>query len=299
MTERDTQREGAAIEVLRGVLDAIRDGVLVYSGTGDVAFANARIRELLGDGLAGREALAMREGALASGHPLEPLGRAWPDVLGGARKRFTCRAAREDGRAVDLEVLARKVSAAGEELILVELRDVTREKQAERALLESKRQAEGAVLVRTEELRRKMRLVEEQERALLELSTPVIQVWEGVLVLPLVGTIDHRRSSLILESLLGSVVETSSDRVILDVTGVSVADEVVSGYLLKAVRAARLLGAACSFVGISPAMAQALTRLGLDWSGVETFRDLRAGLRAAIAVRQRAPAAARRAAKPA
>ncbi|WP_437917132.1 STAS domain-containing protein [Sorangium sp. So ce302] len=88
-------------------------------------------------------------------------------------------------------------------------------------------------------------------------------------------------------------------RVILDVTGVSVADEIVSGYLLKAVRAARLLGAACSFVGISPAMAQALTQLGLDWSGVETFRDLRAGLKAAIAVRQRAPARARRAAKPA
>ncbi|WP_437662182.1 STAS domain-containing protein [Sorangium sp. So ce1182] len=281
-------RGSAALAALLGVIDELRDGVLVYDPAGELAFANARVEELLGEAPAGPEALAIGKGALVSGHPLEPLGRAWPDVLGGARKRLACRAPRAGGRPLDLEVLARRVSAAGEALILVELRDVTPQKQAERALLESKRQAERAVLARTEELQRKIRLVEEQERALLELSTPVIQVWEGVLVLPLVGGIDRRRSSQILDSLLGSIVETASDRVILDVTGVSMVDESVSGYLLKTVRAARLLGASCSLVGIPPAMARSLTTLGLDWSAVETFRNLRAGLEAAIRVQQRA-----------
>ncbi len=116
-----------------------------------------------------------------------------------------------------------------------------------------------------------------------------------MLVLPLVGTIDHRRSSLILERLLGSVVETSSDRVILDVTGMTRSGRGRSGLPAQG----RPDGAAALALGVlvqgilAGHGAGGLRGSGSTGLGVETFRDLRAGLKAAIAVRQRAPAAAK------
>lgn len=290
MTHSDDARGGSrepagALGRLDDVLDQISDGVLVYDQAGGVVHASARAADLLGLAPEALVSLAMPEGAPPAGHPLEALGPLWPALLAGARQRFTCRGRRDERRTLELEGVARTTTAAGEAVILVELRDVTAQRRDERALRESKRQLEAAVLVRTGELQKRMRLLEEQERTLLELSTPVIQVWEGVLVLPLIGTLDRKRSAHLLENLLSSIVETASDQVLLDVTGVPLMDSEVSGYLLKTVRAAQLLGATCALVGMSPAVARSLTELEVDWSSVKTFRNLQAGLQATISRR--------------
>jgi rsbT co-antagonist protein RsbR len=115
-----------------------------------------------------------------------------------------------------------------------------------------------------------------------ELSTPVIPVHDGVLVLPLVGTIDSTRSAQIMDSLLSAVQRESASVVIVDVTGVPMVDSSVANHLLQAIAAASLLGARCVLVGISPVVAQTMVQLGIDLRGVATRGDLQAGIAHAL-----------------
>jgi anti-anti-sigma regulatory factor len=122
------------------------------------------------------------------------------------------------------------------------------------------------------------RLFARLKRTVIELSTPLIPVADGVLVLPLIGTIDAERASRVLEQVLDAIVVRQADRLLIDVTGVSAVDSFVVDQLLKIVRTAALLGAQCSIVGINATMAQAATELQLDLHGLRTFRDLRSAL---------------------
>lgn len=131
-------------------------------------------------------------------------------------------------------------------------------------------------------LERIQEIVSSQRRAILELSTPVIQVWEGILVLPLIGTIDSPRTRQIMESLLTEVVETQAEYVILDLTGVSVVDTAVAHHLMKTVEAAELLGTRCILTGISPAIAQTIVHLGVDLGHITTAATLKIGLQQAL-----------------
>jgi anti-anti-sigma factor len=115
-----------------------------------------------------------------------------------------------------------------------------------------------------------------------ELSTPVIPVHDGVLVLPLVGTIDSTRSAQIMDSLLSAVQRQNASVVIVDVTGVPMVDSGVANHLLQAVSAASLLGARCVLVGISPVVAQTMVQLGIDLRGVVTCGNLQAGIAHAL-----------------
>jgi anti-anti-sigma factor len=115
-----------------------------------------------------------------------------------------------------------------------------------------------------------------------ELSSPVIQVWEDVLVLPLVGAIDSRRAMNMMESLLTGITEYQAEQVIIDITGVPVMDTSIANYLLQTIKAASLLGAKCMLVGISSEMAQTIVGLGLDLSSITTYSNLRAGIQAAL-----------------
>lgn len=121
-------------------------------------------------------------------------------------------------------------------------------------------------------------VIKEQQRSLLEVSTPVIQVWEEILVLPLIGTIDSARAKQITENLLESIVVTKSSIVIMDITGVPAVDTEVANRLLRSMQAARLMGAECVLTGISPQISQTLVHLGVDLSGVITRASLRDGL---------------------
>ncbi len=123
--------------------------------------------------------------------------------------------------------------------------------------------------------------LKEQQQSLLELSTPVIKVWEGVIALPLVGVIDSHRARQIMENLLEAIVQTQAGIAIIDITGVPLVDTEVADRLIKTMKAAGLLGTKCIMVGIRPDIAQSMVHLGVDLSGVETFSTLQAGLEAA------------------
>ncbi|PRQ04288.1 RsbT co-antagonist protein RsbRA [Enhygromyxa salina] len=131
----------------------------------------------------------------------------------------------------------------------------------------------------TRELQAKMELVEEQASAISELSTPIMEIWDSVLVMPIIGTLDERRSSAIVETLLQRIVTSQSRCVVIDVTGVESVDTETADSLIKVVRAAALLGTRCVLTGLSPSMAQTLSRLGASMQEVRTLRDLKAGLK--------------------
>ena len=131
-------------------------------------------------------------------------------------------------------------------------------------------------------VRRQMDIITKQREAMLELSTPVIQVWQGILTLPLIGTIDSFRARQVTEQLLDRITQTQATFVILDITGVPIVDTNVANHLIKTIRAASLLGTHCILVGIGPEIAQTLVRLGVDLSGIETRGTLQDGLELAL-----------------
>jgi rsbT co-antagonist protein RsbR len=117
-------------------------------------------------------------------------------------------------------------------------------------------------------------VINRQQEELLELSTPVIKLWDGVLALPMIGTLDSARTQIVMESLLQRIVATGSEVAILDITGVSTVDTVVAQHLLKTVTAIRLMGADCIISGIRPQIAQTIVHLGVDLHGVVTKATL-------------------------
>ena len=105
---------------------------------------------------------------------------------------------------------------------------------------------------------------------MLELSTPVVKLWEGILALPLIGTLDSARTQVVMENLLQRIVETGSAIAIIDITGVPTVDTLVAQHLLKTVAAIRLMGADCIISGIRPQIAQTIVHLGVDLTAVIT-----------------------------
>lgn len=125
--------------------------------------------------------------------------------------------------------------------------------------------------------------IDEQRKTITELETPVIQVWKGILALPLVGSVDTARAQEMTEKLLERITETDSEIVILDITGVPVVDTAVARHLLETVAAARLLGAEVLIVGLSTRTAITLVHLGIDLGGVTTRATMAKGLELAFA----------------
>jgi rsbT co-antagonist protein RsbR len=121
-----------------------------------------------------------------------------------------------------------------------------------------------------------------QQQELLELSTPVVELWEGVLGLPLIGTLDSSRTQVVMENLLQRLVETGATMAIIDITGVPTVDTLVAQHLLKTIAAARLMGADCIISGIRPQIAQTIVHLGVDLSGVITKATLADAFRIAL-----------------
>ncbi len=117
-------------------------------------------------------------------------------------------------------------------------------------------------------------VINRQQEELLELSTPVAKLWEGILALPIIGTLDSARTQIMMESLLQKIVETGSEVAIIDITGVPTVDTLTAQHLLKTVTAARLMGADCIISGIRPQIAQTIVYLGVDLAGVITKATL-------------------------
>uniref|UniRef100_UPI000765CF80 STAS domain-containing protein n=1 Tax=Streptomyces scabiei TaxID=1930 RepID=UPI000765CF80 len=117
-------------------------------------------------------------------------------------------------------------------------------------------------------------LIHRQRLQLLEVATPVISLWEGIVAVPLIGTLDSARSQVVMERLLDSIVEQHARFAILDITGVPTVDSLVAQHLMKTVAAARLMGAECIVSGIRPPIAQTIVHLGIDLSSVLTRTSL-------------------------
>ena len=117
-------------------------------------------------------------------------------------------------------------------------------------------------------------LIARQQEELMELSTPVVKLWDGILALPIIGTLDSARTQVVMESLLQAVVQTNSRVAIIDITGVPTVDTLVAQHLLKTITAARLMGADCIISGVRPQIAQTIVHLGIDLAGVITKAKL-------------------------
>ena len=167
----------------------------------------------------------------------------------------------ESGHTVEFAVYASDVTIDGE---ILELRRMHMEqRQAELAQLE--------------------RQLHEKQQTILQLSTPVVRLWDGILLLPLVGQFDVTRAAQLMSDVLEAIVANRASEIIIDITGVPFVDSNVANSLLKTVQAARLLGVECMLVGIKAEVAQALVHLGAELGAVRTFSSLEAGLNQALA----------------
>jgi rsbT co-antagonist protein RsbR len=128
------------------------------------------------------------------------------------------------------------------------------------------------------DLEEQLRMIEIQQAAMRELSTPIIEVWAGVLCLPVVGIVDSQRSAEMTESLLEMVVTKQARTAIVDITGIDVMDTKTADHFIKMAKAIRLLGAECIVTGINPGIAQTLIQIGVDLTQVRTMRNLREAL---------------------
>src|SRR5580704_1588225 len=125
-------------------------------------------------------------------------------------------------------------------------------------------------------------LISRQQQELLELSTPVVKLWDGILALPIIGTLDSARTQVVMESLLQAIVQTNSRVAIIDITGVPTVDTVVAQHLLKTVTAARLMGADCIISGVRPQIAQTIVHLGINLLDVTTKSTLASAFSVAL-----------------
>jgi anti-anti-sigma factor len=158
-------------------------------------------------------------------------------------------------------------------------------------LVDSTRRNLQEVRDKNQQLASQVETIEQQRRAIQELSTPILQLWEGILVLPVIGFVDSARSQQMMERLLEEIVERQTRHVIIDVTGVAVMDTQTADYFTKIFNSVRLLGAQCLLTGIRPAVAQTLVHIGVQLDQVTTRRNLQQGLQECLRVIERDRAA--------
>lgn len=154
-------------------------------------------------------------------------------------------------------------------------------------LVDSTRRSLEEVRDKNKQLASQLETIEQQRRAIHELSTPILQLWEGVLVLPVIGFVDSARSQQMMERLLEEIVARQARHVIIDVTGVAVMDTQTADYFTKIFNSVRLLGAQCLLTGIRPAVAQTLVHIGVQLDQVTTRRNLQQGLQECLRIIER------------
>ncbi len=201
------------------------------------------------------------DGRLSADLESEILARAFEE----GSQRFEWLHRRTNGDVFPVEVSLTLITHQGRHLIHTMWRDITEQKRAQ-----------------AERDRLQQEIIEAQQQALKELSTPIIPVMDRILVMPLIGSIDTMRARDITRSLLAGIREHRAKVVILDITGVPIVDSGVADHLNKTIQAARLKGARTIVTGISDAVAETIVDLGIDWTGIETLSDLQTGLIAAL-----------------
>jgi rsbT co-antagonist protein RsbR len=259
-------------------LDALPVGVFVVEPDGRPFYANRSAIEILGKGImpdATTGQLAEVYRAFVAGtdqlYPTErmPLVRA---LSGETSSVDDMEIERPDGRIL-VEIHGAPIRNAEGRIMygMVSFTDITLRRRAEEAIRERALQQE---------------VIEAQQAALRELSTPLMPIAEGVVVMPIIGMIDSRRAQQIMETLLEGIAAHSADIAILDITGVRVVDTQVAGALIRAAQAARMLGARVVLSGISAEVAQTLVHIGAEMQDMIALRSLQQGIAYALAQRQ-------------
>lgn len=262
------EQRNHAEQRFRGLIEAAPDGIIITDYDGVMLLVNQQIEALFGydrGELIEHSVDMLLPRRLRGDHFLhrtryvdEPHTRPMGfrvDLLGE----------RKDGSEFPLEISLSPLEFEDGVQIICSVRDITVRKRAE----EERSQLQEEI-------------IRVQEQTLRELSTPLIPIHQGVLVLPLVGQIDPRRASQIMETLLEGISAQVADVVIIDITGVPVVDTQVANYLIQAARAARLLGAKIALVGIGPEIAQTIIQLGVDLSDIITRANLESGINYAL-----------------
>ena len=169
---------------------------------------------------------------------------------------------------------------------MLELTVITVLKQPNEELQDYKLLAAPIELAKSEliniALRTQQDIITKQGQALLELSTPVIPIFDHILVVPLIGTIDTQRGKQVMDNLLDGIIANKAEVVLIDISGVPIVDTQVAHHIIKTVQAARLLGARCILVGIRPEFAQTIVKLGIDFNDIVTKNSLQAGVELAL-----------------
>lgn len=138
-----------------------------------------------------------------------------------------------------------------------------------------------------DELEAKLATIEEQRAAIRELSTPILEVWKGVLCLPVIGVVDTVRSSEMTAELLETIVAKRAEYAIIDITAIEVMDTSTAEHFIRMAKSARLLGSRCVLTGINPNIAQTIVHMGVELGGLVTYRNLRDALRRIVAEQER------------
>lgn len=258
---------------LRGMLEAAPEGVMYVDASGRVAYVNQRILDLwqMPVEIAHRGDITEMMTSVRD-RMIDPQG--FLDLIHrvrlGGQREWHQTIEFHDGMV--LECTIREVSVSGKYGGRIWLfHDITSQRRAAKALADSEASLRS--------------IVEEQQRLIAtiqEISTPVLPIYNQVLVLPLVGHLDSARSSHLMDALLLSIQRHQAQVVIIDITGVSIVDTSVANSLIESTRAAKLLGAQCVLVGISAAVARTIVHLGVDLTSVVTKRDLQAGVAYAL-----------------
>ena len=177
----------------------------------------------------------------------------------------------DDSRIDELSAVEHGVNLMLEDIARLRQQDADRNRQLEQMLELTQAQAR--------KLEEALDTIRNQQQSIAELSTPILQLWDDVLAMPIIGVVDTRRSLDIMEKLLQEVSSRQSRFVILDITGVEVVDTKTADHFIKVTKAARLLGASCIVSGIRPAVAQTLVEIGVDMSSLSTVSTMRNALR--------------------